>query len=301
MKKSKKSYTTFLGIEKKYADFKTAKFVIILLPFEKTTSFQKGTKNGPYKLLEASYQVELFDEELLFEPYKVGIATKTFLYQKNVPVEGYLKKVEEYTYTHILSYNKIPIAVGGEHTVSIPLIASIKRKYSDLSVLHLDAHSDLRNEYENSPFNHACAARRWSELGVNTVQLGIRNISKEEYDFYLHNKDILHIFFAREILNEFNPEKILQYLKDNVYITIDLDGFDISVIRGTGTPEPGGLLWYPTLKILEYIIKNRNVVGFDIMELMPLGEEKISEFVAAKLCYKLIAYYTYHKQLPLIQ
>ncbi len=306
MKKLKKQnskviYNTFLGIDKKYSNFKTSKFVILLVPFEKTTSFQKGTKYGPQKCVEASYQVELFDEELLFEPYKVGIATKKFRCKKISSIKDYLKELEKYIYKHILSYDKIPFAIGGEHTISVGLIGGLKHKYKDFSVLHLDAHSDLRNEYEGSPYNHACAARRWIEFGVNTVQLGIRNISKEEYNFYQQNTDKLKIFTAPEILGDFNPENILPYLKTDVYITIDLDVYDICVIRGTGTPEPAGLPWYPTLKILEHIIKSRNIIGFDIVELMPLKSEKISEFITAKLCYKLISYYTYHKKLPLTE
>ncbi len=292
-------YDTFLGIEKKYSEFRTAKFVILLVPFEKTTTFQKGTKYGPKKFLEASYQVELFDEELLIEPYRAGIATKSFVYS-NSSVKNYLNNLSQYLYREILSRDKIPFGIGGEHTISTGLIGGVKKKYAEFSVLHIDAHSDLRDEYEGSLYNHACVARRWLELGVNTVQVGIRNISKEEYNFYQNNRDKLQIFFVKDYPAGLEPEKVLPYLKENVYITIDLDGFDVSVIRGTGTPEPGGLLWYPTLRLFETVIKNRNIVGFDIVELMPVKEEKISEFIAAKLCYKLISYYTYYNKLHLI-
>jgi agmatinase len=294
-------FKTFLGIEKKYSNFANSKFVVLLIPYEKTTSFQKGTKKGPEKFLEASYQVELFDEELLFEPYKVGITTLTFPFpNKNISPQKYLNTLSKYTQERILNNNKIPFGIGGEHTVSIGLIKALKTKYNDFSVFHIDAHADLRDEYEDSPYNHACAARRWTELGVNTVQCGIRNISKSEYEFYKNNPQKIKIIFANEIVNDIDPDKILPYLKENVYITIDLDGLDISIMRGTGTPEPGGLQWYPTLKILKEIIKTKNVIGFDIVELMPLKEEKSSEFVAAKLCYKLISYYTYFKKLPLL-
>lgn len=291
-------YDTFLGIEKKYADFKTAKFIVLLIPFEKTTTFQRGTKYGPQKFIEASYQVELFDEELVFEPYKVGIATKRFkAINNNTNIKKYLDMLGEYVYKNILLYNKIPVSIGGEHTISAGIIQGIQKKYDEFSVLHIDAHSDLRSEYGSSHYNHACAARRWIEYCTNTVQLGIRNISKEEYDFYQQNKDKLQIFFAKDYPNGPDAESVLSYLKKDIYITIDLDGFDISVLRGTGTPEPGGLFWYPTLQLLQTIIKNRNLIGFDIVELMPIKKEKISEFVAAKLCYKLISYYTYYNKL----
>lgn len=292
-------YDTFLGIEKKYSDLKTANFVVLLVPFEKTTTFQKGTKYGPKKLVEASYQVELFDEELVYEPYKAGIATKNFVHN-NKNVKNYLDNLAQYVYREIVSRDKIPFGIGGEHSISLGLIGGIKKKYNDFSVLHIDAHGDLRDEYEGSPYNHACAARRWLDFDVNTVQLGIRNISKQEYDFYQRNRDKLHIFFAKDYPNGPEVERVLPYLKKDVYITIDLDGFDVSVIRGTGTPEPGGLLWHPTLKLLETVIKNRNILGFDIVELMPIKGEKISEFIAAKLCYKLISYYTYYNKLHFI-
>lgn len=288
-------FNTFLGIEEKYSDFTSAKFVVVLVPFERTTTFQKGTKYGPQKFIEASYQVELFDEELLFEPYKAGIATKKFEYSNRGDIKKYLNKLENYIYTEILLFDKIPVIIGGEHSISPAVISAIKRKYPEFSVLQIDAHSDLRNEYEGSIYNHACATRRWLEYTNNTVQIGVRNISSEEYNFYQQNREKLQIFFAKDYPNGPPPELILPYLKEKVYITIDMDGFDISVIRGTGTPEPGGLLWYPTLKLLETIMKKRKVVGFDIVELMPIKGEKVSEFITARLCYKLIAYHTYYQ------
>jgi len=268
---------SFLGIEPEYSKYKTSKFIIIPVPHEVSTSYGKGTKNGPAAILEASKQVETFDLELHQETYqKVGIFT-----HPNVK----LSKLKATTYK-VLKDKKIPIILGGEHSISSVAVNAAKARYPRLSVLQFDAHADLRNEYEGNKNSHACAMRRVLEI-CPAVQVGIRNISEEEWKFAQESGQINKIHLAQKLEE---TEKIVTQLHDHVYITFDVDVLDPAIMPSTGTPEPGGLLWYEALDILREVIRLKRVVGMDFVELAPIKGLIAPDFTVAKLIYRSIGY-----------
>lgn len=267
--------------------YSEAKVVILPVPYEATTTYKKGCGEAPLSIIQASRFVELYDEELECEPYKIGIYTKDEMEFSLTDLEKPLKEIKNYV-KKVIDDNKFPVIIGGEHTVSLGCVLAFKGKYPSLSVLQFDAHPDLRNFYQKTKFSHATVARRILE-NFPVVQVGIRTLSKEEAKFYKNNSVI--VFFAREILNNLDLDKIISSLSDNVYITIDMDVFDPSIVPAVGTPEPGGLSWYDVLKILKEVFKKKNVVGVDVVEVSPIaGAGHLSEFVAAKLIYKIIGY-----------
>jgi agmatinase len=264
----------FLEIEKEYYNYNKAGFVVIPCPHEKTTTYGKGTKQGPAAVLKASQQVETFDEALGYETYKkAGIFTKGNCRYRNLRSE--IKKT-------VLA-GKIPVVLGGEHSLTVEAVKGVKEKYPHLSVLQLDAHADLRDSYNRSKNNHACVMRRGLEL-CPAVQAGVRSISAEEWEWAKGNGQLEKIHFAPHI----NVGDIVHQLSQAVYVTIDVDVFDPSIIPATGTPEPGGLNWYEILSILRGVCHKKNVVGFDVVELSPRKEDIASDFTIAKLVYKLI-------------
>lgn len=281
----------FLGLDENLTDYDKSKAVIVQVPYEGTVTYKKGTSNGPKAIIEASKEVEWYDDELNFIPCDVGISTL-----KPIDIEGTPEEVNNNIYKEtkkILEDNKFLITLGGEHSITFGIVKAFKEKYPDLSVLHLDAHSDLRDSYEGSKFSHACPMKRIFDLGLKFTQVGIRSISEDEAPFIKQNK--LKFFFARDIYNNnkwFN--EAINSLTDNVYITIDLDVFDPSIMPAVGTPEPGGLDWYKVINFLKEVFKNKNVVGCDVVELCPIKDNIISDFTAARLVYKLIAY-KFHK------
>jgi len=258
--------TTFLNLPK-YAD---AAVSIVPVEYEKTTSYKKGTKYGSNAILKASNELYLYDEVLEIEPYKVGINTLS-------PVRE-LKKLEK------LKKDKFIIALGGEHTISLPLIKRFDQE--NLSILHIDAHADMKDIFDNSKLSHACVMRRVSEFNKNIVQVGVRALDKDELDYMKKNK--IKTYFMHQKLD---TNEIVKNLKKNVYISIDLDAFDPSVIPDVGTPEPNGLTWLQVNDIIKAVFSKRKVVGCDVVELCPSGSSEISEYSAAKLVYKIIGYY----------
>lgn len=258
-----------------------AKIVVVPVPYEKTTSYGKGTVNGPAGICEASAQVELYDEELGFEPYNIGIAT--------IEQVKTLDKLEKRA-GDILKDKKIPFSLGGEHTISAAPIRACKKLYKNLSVIHFDAHADLRDEFEGTPLNHACVMRRVHEAGVGIVQVGIRNHSLEEADFMKKAK-LNRPFYAHEIYNsDYWMEEALKLLTDDVYLSFDVDAFDPSIMPSTGTPEPGGMNWYQVVNFFKMLAKEKNIVGADFVELAPRKGDNGPDFTIAKLIYKLIGY-----------
>lgn len=252
-------------------------FTIIPVPFEATTTYGKGAKNGPAAILKAYEQVEEFDEELGYCPRdKVGIEVL-----KPVAVASLQSRVAS-----LLLDKEIPVVLGGEHSITPHVVKTLAKHYKNLSVLQLDAHADLRDKYNGSKNNHACVMRRVLEI-CPAVQVGIRNISEEGYKFAQKTGQLKKIHWARKLEL---VEKIEDQLNKNVYITIDVDVFDPSVIPAVGTPEPGGMLWYEVLDVLKGVCATKNVVGFDIMELAPRKGDIVSDFTVAKLIYKLIGY-----------
>jgi agmatinase len=258
--------------------------IIVPVPYDETSTWIKGADKGPEAILEASVNLEFYDIETSSEAHMKGIFTTNPVLQKESP-EDLIDDVY-YRILTLLADNKFPVVIGGNHTVSIGSIKAFSEFYNNLTVLQLDAHSDLRQVYEGSEFNHACVMTRAREFAP-VVQVGIRSMSAEEVPFI--EKD--RIFFSYELYYDKSLyQKALDKLSENVYITIDLDVFDPSIMPSTGTPEPGGPAYFELLHFMRDVIKTRNVVGFDVVELCPSATNKSPDFIAAKIIYQLLSY-----------
>ncbi len=286
--KTVKSSNGFLGLPTQTK----SKNKVLVIPFglESTVSYGGGTKKGPQKIIEASHQVELFDDELKKEPFrKFNLETlKEQKIKKNLDqaLEQLTKIINKTIY---LKY--FPLILGGEHSITPAIIKSLKKKYSKLTIIQIDAHTDLRDQYLGNKNSHACAMRRCLDFkNVDIISIGIRNICKEEFEFVKRNKGRIKIFWSKDISKK-KILKIKNLIKNkNVYLTFDVDGFDSSLMPATGTPEPGGLFWNDTLEILKTIFKNSNVIGADINELAPKQNLHACDFLTAKLIYKILSY-----------
>lgn len=276
----KPSYSTlepfnFLGLDEQ--DYKTAKVAIFPVPYNSTTYWKSGTKDGPQALIEASRHIELYDQETKKNLAESGIFTLPFLEpSKNSPQENN-ERIENVV-AQILKDKKIPLMLGGEHSITFGAISAFAKENKDFSVLQIDAHSDLRDEFEGTKFHHATVMKRIKDLGISTTQVGIRSCSADD--------QFENVFFAPEL----PVDKIIATLKNNVYLTFDLDGFDPSIMPSTGTPEPGGLSWYETLNLIKEVAKQRKIIGADVVELDPIPGLAAPDFLAAKLVYKIISY-----------
>ena len=271
-------------IPKQYRDPSKAKVVIVPVPYDRTSTWGKVADKGPAAIIEASATIENYDIESDSEPYKAGIFVDKPMLEKSSP-EKMVEAVEKRVSGH-LTKGRFPIVLGGEHSVSIGAIKAQVKKYKKVTVLQLDAHSDLRDEYHGSKCNHACVMARAQDI-CKTVQVGIRSMDTSEKPRAKKS----NIFFAEDIAGKRGwVKKVLSLLKGNVYVTIDLDVFDPSIMPSTGTPEPGGLLWYEVLDLLRPVFHKTNVTGFDIVEMCPNPANKGPDFLAAKLTYKLISY-----------
>lgn len=280
---------SFGGKDNTLASFEKAKIVVMPAPYGKTVSYKKGTENGPAAILDASDNMELFDDELKKETYKIGIHTKPPLNLKNLPPFEMVKKIKKEV-KGVLKIKKMPVIIGGEHSVSIGAVWAASESFGDLSVLHLDAHHDLRNEYEGSKYNHACVARRFLEF-CPVVQAGTRSLCKEERDFIGLNPPNLKIIDIYDVLKFSRwKDRILEPLSENVYLSLDLDVLDPSIMPSVGTPEPGGFGWYEFLGFLKTLTKNKKIIGFDVVELLPNENFIAPDFLAAKLIYRLLGY-----------
>jgi agmatinase len=274
----------FGDLPEEYSALKNARAVVIPVPYDGTSTWIKGADKGPAAIIEASAHMELYDIETDSEVYKKGIFTAGPIDGQELP-EDMVKTVAEQVRQY-LQNGKFVVVVGGEHSVSLGPVSAHIEKNADITVLQLDAHSDLRDEYEGSRYNHACVMARIAEL-CPIMQVGIRSMDSSEKNALDTNR----VIFAGEIsTNKTWIEKVLSKLSQNVYVTIDLDVFDPSIMPSTGTPEPGGLLWYDVLGFLKSVFENRNVVGFDIVEMCPDERNKAPDFLAAKLIYKLLSY-----------
>lgn len=261
-----------------------SKIVILPVPYDGTSTWVKGADKGPEAIIEASDALELYDIETDSEVYKKNIFIARPVREKGAP-EKMAKKVKT-AVAGLLDKNKFVVTLGGEHSVSIGAIEAHKEKHSDLSVLQLDAHADLRQEYNGSKYNHACVMARAREL-CPIVQAGIRSMDISEKKYLKESR----IFLAENIYNNTAwQDKALAKLTDKVYLSVDLDVFDPSILPSTGTPEPGGLGWYQVLEFLKKVSRKKQIVGFDIVELCPNENEKSSDLLAAKLVYKLLSY-----------
>jgi agmatinase len=280
----------YAGIEDEYALLESAETVLIPVPYDGTSTWIKGADKGPEAFLDASANMELYDIETKSEPYKNGVFLADPVSENSSP-EAMTESVYQTTKS-FLEKDKLVTLFGGEHSISIGAIRAFYEKFEDLTVIQIDAHSDLRQEYHGSKCNHACALAE-AQKHTNLIQIGIRSMDTEELP-YLDKKKV---FFAHDICNRNNWVKdVLKLTTKNVYITIDLDAFDPSIMPSTGTPEPGGLTWYQVMKLLKRIFKRTNVVGWDINELCPNPNAKASDFLAAKLYYRMLAEYFHHKK-----
>ena len=278
----------FLGIDNKSNN----KGNVVVIPFglEKTVSYGGGTSKGPKEIIKASHQVELFDEDLNKEPYKnIGIKTlEPFPIKKNI-IDA-LKQIENINKL-LLEKEKFPLILGGEHSLTPGAIRPFIKKFGKICMLHFDAHADLRNSYNGNKFSHASAIRRCLDNpNVSVISFGIRNVSLSEIPFLNKNKKRINIFWAKDKL-KWNLNKFKKIIKNKkVYLTFDVDGLDLSLMPATGTPEPGGLFWDETIKIIKVAAQSSHIVGADINELSPIKGFDSYNFLAAKLAYKIISY-----------
>ena len=274
----------FGHLTEQYSNLEQARIVVIPVPYDGTSTWVKGADKGPSAIIKASANLELYDIETDSQVYRSGIFTDNPVEEASSP-EELVEVVAARVRFHIKT-EKFTVVVGGEHSVSIGSIKAYAESYGNTTVLQLDAHSDLRDEYNGSKYNHACVMARVREL-CPILQVGIRSMDSSEKE--LMNGE--NVFFAKDICQKTDWfERAVARLSDRVYITIDLDVFDPSIMSSTGTPEPGGLLWYDVLAFLKTITQKKDVVGFDVVELCPNPQNRAPDFLAAKLIYKLLSY-----------
>jgi agmatinase len=281
------SNLNFAGLKAPLSDFNTAKVIILPLPYDMTSEWHKGSRFGPQAIIEASEFLEMYDQELDTEIFNIGIHTYPELQISNDTPELMIDKVYQ-TACKIIEKSKFIISLGGEHTVSIGLAKAFNDMFDNISVLHLDAHTDLRDEYNGTRFGQATVIRRIMDF-CPVIQTGIRSLSKEEMDFI--NASNLHPYFIMENSDYRLPiNDIVNMLNSNVYITVDLDVFDPSIMSAVGLPEPNGLSWNDVTGLLKAVISRKNVVGMDFVELCPEAGPAACAFLTAKLVYKIIGY-----------
>lgn len=285
----------FLGLEPESTEFESSSAVIFPVPYEATTSYGGGTGSGPDAIIEASRYIELYDQELDAEPYEAGVATLPALELSGAgPADAIAELRATYDAVVDAGPDKFVIVLGGEHSISSAPILSwadrLKGEGRRLTVLQFDAHTDLRPDYEGSPYSHASVMHRVHEAGVEIVAVGIRSLTREERELARGSDDI-HLFLADDIhTGEDWIDEVMDRLGDDIYITFDVDCLDPSLVPATGTPEPGGLEWYPVLKLLRRVFRERNVLAADVVELAPIAGNHASDFLVAKLVYKMIGY-----------
>jgi agmatinase len=271
-------------LPEEYSNPDKSSIVIIPVPYDGTSTWIKGADKGPDAIIEASANMELYDIETDSEVYKKGIFTDSPVRDLSFP-EDVAETLESIVRFHIED-GKFVVVIGGEHSISIGPVKAHAQNHNDLTVLQLDAHSDLRDEYNGSKYSHACVMARIAEI-CPFLQVGIRSMDSSEKE----RIDKQRVFLAKDILNDKNwIKKIVSKLSKTTYITIDLDVFDPAIMPSTGTPEPGGLSWYEVISLLKTVSENTNIVGFDVVELCPDNRNKAPNFLAAKLIYKLLSY-----------
>lgn len=283
---------SFLGCDVDFKPTEKSKAIVIPCGIEASVSYGSGAKKGPAAIISASQQVELFDEEFWQEPYRqYGVATlEKFPFKKSFPAA--LAQITEIV-GQVLAENKFPLILGGEHSLTPAAVKAFTKKFGEISILHFDAHADLRDGYLGEKFSHAAAIRRCLDNSqvVKVVSVGVRSISAEEIPFLEANPQRIQIFWTKD-KSHWRLAEILKALPAQrpVYLSFDLDAFDPSLLPATGTPEPGGLFWDEALTLIREIAKNRNIIGADIVELAPIKNLPASEFIAAKLAYKVLNY-----------
>ena len=276
---------SFGGLEQSFCAYDTSRVVILPVPYEGTTTYKTGTRNGPEALIDASRNMELYDETLGVETYRIGIHTHEEVAPADSP-EAMTSVLIEQT-SELLHDGKFVVTIGGEHSVTLGPVQAHAHERSNLSILHLDAHTDLRDSYEGTRYGHGCVMRRCVPFGPIT-QVGVRSLSTEEAVF-LDEAATVTTFYAHELVDmSAHCDEIVSTLTDEVYVTIDVDVFDPSVFPATGTPEPGGLSWYDVTALLARVAEQKDVVGFDVVELLPTSGLHACDFLAAKLLYRFL-------------
>lgn len=279
----------FCALPAEYASWNESQVVVLPVPYDLTTSYQPGARRGPQAIIEASCQLELYDDELESEPYHIGIHTLSPLESVVSGPDAMADRIAQ-SVERIFEAEKFPVVLGGDHAVTHGVIRAIKDRFSNFSVLQLDAHADLRDRYQDSKWSHATVGRRISER-AQLVQLGIRSFSGEEAEFLKQAGANITSVSARTWHQDAAAlDHALGELKDPVYITVDLDVFDPAIMPATGTPEPGGLYWYQVLTLLKRVFETHTVIGCDVVELAPAPGMVAPDFLTAKLVYKLIGY-----------
>ena len=282
--------TQFGAPDAPYCDPTTARVTIIPAPLEYTVCYIKGTAYGPQAILNASSQMDLYDEELDWSPIDVGIYTRPPLDYSAMDHATALKATGD-AVREVLRSRQLPFTIGGEHSLSAPPIAAVREYFSDLTVVHIDAHADLRDEYLGTSLSHACVARQVVNMGIPLTEIGIRSISSEEVEFLKTSPDVSIIWAYK--LARGNAVIPWERLSKHTYVTIDLDALDPSEMPAVGTPEPGGLHWYQLLDLFREICRRTTVVGMDVVELCPMDGQTRADYLAAKLVYKMIGYRFY--------
>jgi agmatinase len=280
--------TNFGLLEAEDSGYETSRVAVLPVPFERTTSYGKGTSGGPAAIVRASQAMELYDEELGAEPYRQGIATLPPFLPESFAMEEAMAELQAEARRH-LEAGKFLVTLGGEHSLTQAPVAAAREVHGEIGVVQFDAHADLREEFEGTPYSHASVMKRIVDLGVPTLAVGIRSLSAPES--VVLREQGLAVIWGHQLdrAAELFPP-LLAELPRKIYLTFDIDYFDPSLVPATGTPEPGGGLWYPTLALLRTLFHEKEVVAMDLVELAPLGHQPASDFLAAKLIYKCLGY-----------
>lgn len=290
--KAEEKLPVFLGLSPKYSSAASARVHVIPVPYEHTTSYKQGTADGPRAILEASQEVELFDDELWIEPFKIGVHTAEPVDMARVQ-SGESKPFQSLyeTVKPLVDNDKFPLVIGGEHSLTLGAVRACSERHKDLSILQVGAHCDLRPAYEGDPYSHASISYRLYESLPTPLmtQVGIRNVSWQEARWMETETPKINIYWAR-MQDKWNFNEIVNTLSDNVYLTIDVGGLDSGIMPATGAPEPGGMNWYQLMELIKHVCVRKNVVGADIVELSPIAGLHAPDFLVAKLAYKLIGY-----------
>lgn len=280
--------TNFGLLEPEESRYETSRAVVLPVPFERTTSYGKGTSGGPAAILRASQSMELHDEELGSDPSRQGIHTLPPFLPEAFEMDEALAELQEAAHGP-LADGKFLVTLGGEHSLTLAPVRAARQAHPGIGVVQFDAHADLRESFEGTPFSHASVMRRIVDDGVPTLAVGLRSLSSPEAKFVAERR--LPVIWGHDLTRAadlFPP--LLAELPDDIYLTFDIDYFDPSLVPATGTPEPGGGTWYPTLSLLRHLFRTKNVVAMDLLELAPLGGQPASDFLAAKLIYKCLGY-----------
>ena len=282
----------FLGLPSSLSDWDTAQVAILPVPYDATASYGAGARFGPRSILDASHEIELFDDELANEPCRVGVHTRPFLEPHAGGPELMSKRVEAEV-NSVLEIGRFPITLGGDHSLTVGAVRAALHNHPELTLVQIDAHADLRDDYQSTPYSHACVARRAVEMGAKLVQIGIRSLSREEADWLGDHPEDATTVYARELWHSLSAaNRAIDAIEGPVYLTLDVDALDPSIMPATGTPEPGGLTWPQALSLLRRLGSRGDVVGADVVELAPIPGMTAPNVLAAKLVYKLIGYRT---------